>query len=155
METWKHGATGLQIAHFSGGPSASAVQHSDVVGFSAPVRHNSVLQRLLAALPSIRLQDGLSGEARRGRVLVPFIGANGDPSILEYARSHAGRFMHILPSGLWRVIAPLKLSQTFRARHRTAQRRRGRLFMFMSASISLGVLPLIVDEPACFVARYS
>eukprot|EP00752_Nemacystus_decipiens_P002559 g2400.t1 len=80
----------------------------------------------------------------------PFIDAQGKPSILEYARSPAGRLMHILPAGLWSVIAPLQLSPTLRARHPAAHRRLGRLFMFMSASIAIGVFPLIVSGASSF-----
>lgn len=58
--------------------------------------------------------------------------------------------MHILPAGLWSVIAPLQLSPTFRARHHTAHRRLGRLFIFMSASIAIGVVPLIVSGASLF-----
>eukprot|EP00903_Cladosiphon_okamuranus_P010592 g10016.t1 len=75
----------------------------------------------------------------------PLYDAEGKPSFLQYARSPAGRFMHILPAGLWSVIAPLQLSPTFRARHPTAHRRLGRLFMFMSASIAFGLAPLILS----------
>lgn len=53
--------------------------------------------------------------------------------------------MHILPAGLWSVIAPLQLSPTFRARHRTAHRRLGRLFISMSASIAFGLVPLMLS----------
>lgn len=65
-------------------------------------------------------------------------------------RNVAGRFMHILPAGLWSVVAPLQLSPGFRARHRTAHRRLGRLFIFMSASIAFGVVPLIVNGASMF-----
>lgn len=58
----------------------------------------------------------------------------------------AGRFMHMLPAGLWSVIAPLQLSPTFRAKHRTTHRRLGRLFILMSTSISLGVVPIVFNE---------
>eukprot|EP00752_Nemacystus_decipiens_P002558 g2399.t1 len=75
----------------------------------------------------------------------PLYDAEGKPSFLRYARSPAGRFMHILPAGLWSVIAPLQLSTTFRARHRTAHRRLGRLFIFMSASIAVGLVPLVLS----------
>lgn len=53
--------------------------------------------------------------------------------------------MHILPAGLWSVIAPLQLSPTFRTKHRTAHRRLGRLFIFMSASMSFGLVPLVLS----------
>lgn len=56
----------------------------------------------------------------------------------------AGRFMHILPGGLWSVIAPLQLNPTFRRNHRTAHRRLGRLFIFMSVSISFGLMPIVL-----------
>lgn len=54
--------------------------------------------------------------------------------------------MHILPAGLWSVIAPLQLSPTFRANHHTAHRRLGRLFIFMSISISFGLVPIIMNK---------
>ncbi|CAM9434711.1 unnamed protein product [Scytosiphon promiscuus] len=73
----------------------------------------------------------------------PLVDAEGKPSFLQYARMPAGRFMHILPAGLWSVIAPLQISPSFRAKHRTAHCRLGRLFMFMSVSIALGVVPIV------------
>ncbi|CAM9915481.1 unnamed protein product, partial [Hapterophycus canaliculatus] len=51
--------------------------------------------------------------------------------------------MHILPAGLWSVIAPLQMSPSFRAKHRTAHRRLGRLFIMMSVSISLGIVAIV------------
>ncbi|CAB1096872.1 unnamed protein product [Ectocarpus sp. CCAP 1310/34] len=53
--------------------------------------------------------------------------------------------MHILPAGLWSVIAPQQLSPSFRAKHRTAHRRLGRLFILMSVSIALGLVPLVLS----------
>ena len=55
-----------------------------------------------------------------------------------------GRFMHILPAGLWSVIAPMQLSPTFRSKHRTAHRRMGRLFIAMSVSMSIGIVPIVI-----------
>ena len=57
----------------------------------------------------------------------------------------AGRLMHFLPAGLWSVIAPIQLSPTFRSEHRTAHRRMGRLFIAMSVSIAIGVVPLVMS----------
>ncbi|CAN0510963.1 unnamed protein product, partial [Scytosiphon promiscuus] len=51
--------------------------------------------------------------------------------------------MHILPAGLWSVIAPIQLSPTFRSKHRTAHRRMGRLFIALSVSMSFGLVPMI------------
>lgn len=66
------------------------------------------------------------------------------PTLLAHvSAATAGRFMHMLPAGLWSVIAPLQLSPTFRAKHRTAHRRLGRLFIIMSVSISLGVVAIV------------
>ncbi|CAN0506718.1 unnamed protein product, partial [Ectocarpus sp. 8 AP-2014] len=53
--------------------------------------------------------------------------------------------MHILPAGLWSVVAPLQLSPSFRAKHRTAHRRLGRLFIFMSVSMAVGVVPIVLS----------
>lgn len=62
-----------------------------------------------------------------------------------YRAAIVGRLMHILPAGLWSAIAPLQLSPTFRLRHCTAHRRLGRLFIAMSVSISIGVVPIITS----------
>lgn len=56
-----------------------------------------------------------------------------------------GRVMHILPAGLWSAIAPLQVSPRFRSNHRTAHRRMGRLFIAMSVSISIGIVPIITS----------
>ena len=53
--------------------------------------------------------------------------------------------MHILPAGLWSVIAPMQLSPTFRSEHRTAHRRMGRLFIAMSVCISFGLVPIVMS----------
>ncbi|CAM9427008.1 unnamed protein product, partial [Hapterophycus canaliculatus] len=64
--------------------------------------------------------------------------------------------MHILPAGLWSVIAPLQISPSFRAKHRTAHRRLGRFFIFMSTSIAFGIVPIAlvgVNEPGHSVVK--
>lgn len=61
--------------------------------------------------------------------------------------------MHILPAGLWSVITPLQLSPTFRSKHRTAHRRLGRLFIFMSASMSFGLVPLVLSRGTMIVPK--
>ncbi|CAM9434853.1 unnamed protein product [Scytosiphon promiscuus] len=82
----------------------------------------------------------------------PLFDAEGKPTFLAYDRTPVGRFMHILPAGLWSVIAPLQLSPTFRAKHRTAHRRLGRLFILMSISMSFGIVA-IVRSGASFVRK--
>eukprot|EP00904_Undaria_pinnatifida_P011405 jgi/Undpi1/7395/HiC_scaffold_22.g09868.m1 len=74
----------------------------------------------------------------------PIVDPDGKPSFLRYARTPVGRFMHILPAGLWSVIAPMQLSPTFRSKHRTAHRRMGRLFIAMSVSMSIGIVPIVI-----------
>lgn len=73
----------------------------------------------------------------------PLVDPDGKPSFLRYARTPAGRFMHILPAGLWSVIAPIQLSPTFRSKHRTAHRRMGRLFIALSVSMSFGLVAIV------------
>ncbi|CAN0491513.1 unnamed protein product, partial [Scytosiphon promiscuus] len=53
--------------------------------------------------------------------------------------------MHILPAGLWSAIGPLQLWPSFRLKHRTTHRRMGRLFIAMSVSIAIGVVPIITS----------
>ncbi|CAM9951671.1 unnamed protein product [Ectocarpus sp. 12 AP-2014] len=111
------------------------------------VGHNLVLRTWgIGTFPSItsRRIEAL-GEQDTFNRSSPLIDAEGKPSILAYARTPAGRFMHILPAGLWSVIAPLQLSPSFRTKHRTAHRRLGRLFIFMSVSISVGLVPLVLS----------
>ncbi|CAM9745554.1 unnamed protein product [Laminaria digitata] len=75
----------------------------------------------------------------------PVVDPDGKPSFLRYARTPAGRFMHILPAGLWSAIAPVQLSPTFRSKHSTAHRRMGRLFIAMSVSMSFGLVPIVMS----------
>ncbi|CAB1096874.1 unnamed protein product [Ectocarpus sp. CCAP 1310/34] len=108
------------------------------------VVHNLVLQTWgIGTFPSITRRIEAQGEQGFYRS-TPLFDAEGKPSFLAYARTPAGRFMHILPAGLWSVIAPLQLNPSFRAKHRAAHRRLGRLFIFMSVSISLGLVPLVL-----------
>ncbi|CAM9951603.1 unnamed protein product [Ectocarpus sp. 12 AP-2014] len=109
------------------------------------VGHNLVLQTWgIGTFPSITRRIEAQGEQGFYKS-TPLFDAEGKPSFLAYARTPAGRFMHILPAGLWSVIAPLQLNPSFRAKHRTAHRRLGRLFIFMSVSISLGLIPLVLN----------
>ncbi|CBJ26363.1 conserved unknown protein [Ectocarpus siliculosus] len=110
------------------------------------VVHNLVFRSWgIGTFPSITRRIEALGEQGTFSRSSPLIDAEGKPSILAYARTPAGRVMHILPAGLWSVIAPLQLSPSFRAKHRTAHRRLGRLFIFMSVSISLGLVPLVLS----------
>ncbi|CAN0027446.1 unnamed protein product, partial [Ectocarpus sp. 6 AP-2014] len=82
------------------------------------VVHNLVLQTWgIGTFPSITRRIEAQGEQGFYRSS-PLFDAEGKPSFLAYARTPAGRFMHILPAGLWSVIAPLQLSPSFRAKHR-------------------------------------
>ncbi|CAN0001710.1 unnamed protein product [Ectocarpus sp. 4 AP-2014] len=110
------------------------------------VVHNLVLQTWgIGTFPSITSRR-IEAQGEQGFYRsTPLFDAEGKPSFLAYARTPAGRVMHILPAGLWSVIAPLQLSPSFRAKHRTAHRRLGRLFIFMSISISLGLVPLVLS----------
>ncbi|CAM9434924.1 unnamed protein product, partial [Scytosiphon promiscuus] len=89
------------------------------------------------------ITERIEGKADDYMPNTPFFDAEGKPTVLAYAGSPAGRLMHMLPAGLWSVIAPLQLSPTFRAKHRTAHRRLGRLFILMSISISLGIVAIV------------
>ncbi|CAM9626791.1 unnamed protein product [Ectocarpus fasciculatus] len=109
------------------------------------VYHNVVFQTWgIGSFASITTRIVRQGEQGFFRS-TPLFDAEGNPSFLAYARTPAGRFMHILPAGLWSVIAPLQLSPSFRAKHRTAHRRLGRLFIFMSVSMALGVVPIVLS----------
>ncbi|CBJ26364.1 conserved unknown protein [Ectocarpus siliculosus] len=109
------------------------------------VFHNVVLRSWgIGSFASITTQVVRQGEQGFFRS-TPLYDAEGKPSFLAYARTPAGRFMHILPAGLWSVIAPLQLNPSFRAKHRTAHRRLGRLFIFMSVSMALGVVPIVLS----------
>ncbi|CAM9576177.1 unnamed protein product [Pylaiella littoralis] len=109
------------------------------------VFHNVVLQSWgIGTFDSITARVQRQGE-KGFYSSTPLYDAEGKPSILSYARTPTGRFMHILPAGLWSVIAPLQLSPTFRAKHRIAHRRLGRLFILMSVSISLGLVPIVLS----------
>ncbi|CAM9434781.1 unnamed protein product [Scytosiphon promiscuus] len=120
------------------------------------VGHNVLLQTWgIGSFASITARIERMGDDTYLR-RTPLIDAEGRPAFLQYARTPAGRFMHILPAGLWSVIAPLQISPSFRAKHRTAHRRLGRFFIFMSVSIALGIVPIAlvgVNEPGHSVVK--
>lgn len=92
--------------------------------------------RLVSALP--QLADNIFTNTFPHAMKIPIICVISRTAIV-------GRMMHILPAGLWSAIGPLQLWPSFRLKHRTAHRRMGRLFIAMSVSISIGVVPIITS----------
>ncbi|CAN0143557.1 unnamed protein product [Ascophyllum nodosum] len=111
------------------------------------VGHNVILASWgIGTFPSITRRIEMKGKSG-DFASTPLIDANGLPTLLRYAKAPAARFLHILPAGLWSVIAPLQLSRTFRSKFRTAHRYLGRLFVTMSLSIGIGLIPILrMDE---------